>query len=1493
MRGRSMLKRFILRLRIRNEVSKQRKALPMCNFQSVSAHVKLRRFLELLLPFPVMPAPCFSFLIKLLTGGVLLTAAILRGASDVHVVTQVPPTEAAGGSFGGGNPDVFTPSADKAYALLSSIQTALNAGRAVTLNTASDKAGNGDLFLKTGITKVSGASSTLTFNAERHLVVEGYIYSSQGNLPLVFNAGSDMSNNQVLNSSGGNLTVNVGQMFNMGAGITAGSGTLLVQRGILSALNPVSLSGASVQFSAASALRIPGSVEGNLIMAGSLSPGAPQATRKLEVKGTLTLLGTATSLFELSSPVAAGSSYDFLKVTGAASLAGTLELDLVQDYQFRVQATDRFVVLEAASLSGTFANLPHGSRVSLSGNKGSFRVTYTSTQVILDAWQPPVTALTWDPGTAPAGTQVHTQTLAPAGRYYFRIQPQAVPTGAWRTRLTVSQGTTALYLARGYYPSSSIYDYVSAQSGNTGLLLHEGLFAPGEEWYAMVECSESATWQIFSGAVYVSNLGTLPFTDGNDNSRYDLGELAGTQTSGVAVIPPEGLLFYQATVPAGSPAWRLYLNGSSHEISIREGKVPVPTAPPLFLRKQQGQMLVTAPELAGEEKVFYLAVAGTPGTSFTLDSGIQAVADLAFNGGTATLSVTGVPYRCYRVQVPSDQTAWDISTIVTSGNPNIAVSKEHVPGEWHNDAFSEAPGDAEDSITLVPDVLTEGTWYVTVYSTSSYACQLASTAAATRPLSFTDTQTNTRPNRAGGCFYALTDLAAQQGQRLWELRLQGQSADTQIALRRGKLPGRWQFRSSGNASHYDTENLHMDAASASGVLQNVGHEPDAWYVGVFRLADKLGSFQLKTGPAQPAILNFDSSQNSNGATHTSTRTLATGERAYYSFTIPSVLDGQPLLGWLMNVTTTQGSARLRFYPAGEGGELTAIEPAGPSALVVPPYLTPGVWTVEVSALGPTTFNLTSQSVKLARTPWTMPAAASGQFGDSGVTNLPVNGWHVYAVDVPAGNAGLFRTELQSLTGNADLLIREDGVPSPDHDADGGLEAALPLVDRQLSGVGTEYGNWVPVNGRYQSQLRPGRWYMAVRNKGAQAAQYRLLLGSGQVTSLPLNGGSLTNQMLAAGDWRYYRFTLPLDAPSNWHLTFAETSGDVVMWLRDTVPPGNNRLGMEVTDQGGGLSGLCSWYADSKNQGPYSGSGQDTPGTYTFSTPPLRPGHTYYVGFQARTAATFSIQSSTSGPGLGTLPVLDYYVGTQTVTLPPAAERIYLLAAPADATRMMWQATHPATVQLRLEQGTLPGQAGPQHWTSGAQANVRFNQRLNGQWPWLPGSTYYLRAINTGTDPASLTLNMDGRNAANADEDLDVLPDAWEKQYYANEHDATTTTDTDNDGVPNLAEYAFNLSPVLGGTPVLAPGMGLAGLPSITYSGGRLRVEHIRRRTNRHLRYMVEFSDDLVSARWNAATAAPVISPINTEWERVVVEDADGPTSGAARFGRVRLQVIAP
>ena len=47
------------------------------------------------------------------------------------------------------------------------------------------------------------------------------------------------------------------------------------------------------------------------------------------------------------------------------------------------------------------------------------------------------------------------------------------------------------------------------------------------------------------------------------------------------------------------------------------------------------------------------------------------------------------PFRVYRVQVPIDQIAWDVSTTVISGDPNISVRRNNVPSQWFNDAFSE------------------------------------------------------------------------------------------------------------------------------------------------------------------------------------------------------------------------------------------------------------------------------------------------------------------------------------------------------------------------------------------------------------------------------------------------------------------------------------------------------------------------------------------------------------------------------------------------------------------------------------------------------------------------------------------------------------------------------------------------------------------------------------------------------------------------------------
>ena len=58
--------------------------------------------------------------------------------------------------------------------------------------------------------------------------------------------------------------------------------------------------------------------------------------------------------------------------------------------------------------------------------------------------------------------------------------------------------------------------------------------------------------------------------------------------------------------------------------------------------------------------------------------------------------------------------------------------------------------------------------------------------------------------------------------------------------------------------------------------------------------------------------------------------------------------------------------------------------------------------------------------------------------------------------------------------------------------------------------------------------------------------------------------------------------------ADWNVSFSRQSGDVVMYVRDTSPPGNS-----------------------------TSATYDSAGTYTFNVPPIRPGHTYYLGINNR------------------------------------------------------------------------------------------------------------------------------------------------------------------------------------------------------------------------------------------------------------------------------------
>ena len=505
-----------------------------------------------------------------IAAAILLTGVCpLRAASDVTVSAGAT----SGGAFAGTNPNVFTPTAAAAVANTTTIQNSLNGSNAVTIGTASAAGGNGDLTVATAIAKTAGGSSTLTLNAVRDLAINGQVTSSTGAMPLVLTAGRNIGNSQALTSNGGDITLSPTQTFTLGAAVNAGAGQVAIQTGSVESASAFTLTGGSVQVAAAAALRLQGTVAGPLTVAGTVSPAQLADTGALQVNGALTLQATATTVVDLGG-TSEGSTFDRISATGAVALAGALQVNLVNNFHDTISGSSVFTIVRGASVTGTFSGYPNGSRFTLANDYGSLRVNYTATTVTLDDWKPVIVNLTWDPGTADGGTQIFSNINTRAGRHYFRVLTQGTDIGAWRTRLTVAAGDAALFLSKTNLPLVGSYQYSSVQVGSDGFVLRDDQFAAGEEWYILVNATAGAQWSLFSGRAYVHDLGPLPFTDNNPaNGQYDIGEAVTPQIDPVTPMPPEGIRFYQAIVPVGTPAWSLWLNGSGRDIALRTTQV--------------------------------------------------------------------------------------------------------------------------------------------------------------------------------------------------------------------------------------------------------------------------------------------------------------------------------------------------------------------------------------------------------------------------------------------------------------------------------------------------------------------------------------------------------------------------------------------------------------------------------------------------------------------------------------------------------------------------------------------------------------------------------------------------------------------------------------------------------------------------------------------------------------------------------------------------------
>ncbi len=202
------------------------------------------------------------------------------------------------------------------------------------------------------------------------------------------------------------------------------------------------------------------------------------------------------------------------------------------------------------------------------------------------------------------------------------------------------------------------------------------------------------------------------------------------------------------------------------------------------------------------------------------------------------------------------------------------------------------------------------------------------------------------------------------------------------------------------------------------------------------------------------------------------------------------------------------------------------------------------------------------------------------------------------------------------------------------------------------------------------------------------------------------------------------------------------------------------------------------------------------------------------------------------------------------------------------------------------------------------------QALNGVQAISAGSSLSLFLKTDGTVWATGYDNFEqfGDGAVNKSTPVRVMQlianpgIAWKNEQFgqdaADPMISGDEADPDQDGVVNLLERAFNLSPIQAGASILVSGTGNTGLPLTTTTQGPdgpvLNIQFIRRKssTNSGLNYVPQFSSSLDDGDWSAAIGVETVESIDTEWERVTVTDsvASPPT---ARFGRVKVTGEAP
>ena len=187
--------------------------------------------------------------------------------------------------------------------------------------------------------------------------------------------------------------------------------------------------------------------------------------------------------------------------------------------------------------------------------------------------------------------------------------------------------------------------------------------------------------------------------------------------------------------------------------------------------------------------------------------------------------------------------------------------------------------------------------------------------------------------------------------------------------------------------------------------------------------------------------------------------------------------------------------------------------------------------------------------------------------------------------------------------------------------------------------------------------------------------------------------------------------------------------------------------------------------------------------------------------------------------------------------------------------------------------------------------------LGGTVSLLPGGTSvsYTPLPNfSGSDSFTYTLTDEHGGSATASVNVTVNPvddlAAWRQTHFGSTSgtgNAAPDADPDFDGIPNVIEWAFGLSPVQGsrsGISLSGPSLLSRGTPQL---GAGMQAVFIRRRfaSTEGLSYAVQFSPDL--STWEASSAVPVVLAQDADYEACALPFPSLVAGQPPRFFRVQ------